>query len=79
MPIYEYQCGACGHQLEVIQKVNDAELKTCPKCGKAQLTKLISSSSFQLKGSGWYKTGTLSGSPDSSAKTDTSDKKDESK
>ncbi|MDQ2994973.1 MAG: zinc ribbon domain-containing protein [Pseudomonadota bacterium] len=56
MPIYEYQCGACGHRLEQMQKISDAQLTKCPECGKPQLTKLISMSSFQLKGSGWYKT-----------------------
>lgn len=56
MPIYEYQCRACGHQLEAIQKVSDAPLKQCPKCHKKQLKKLISKTAFQLKGTGWYET-----------------------
>lgn len=58
MPLYEYQCGACGHHLEQLQKISDAPLIDCPKCGKPNLTKLISSSSFQLKGGGWFKTNT---------------------
>ncbi|MCK5720141.1 MAG: zinc ribbon domain-containing protein [Thiomargarita sp.] len=56
MPIYEYSCKECGHELEVLQKMNDALLKTCPVCKKDSLKKLISASSFQLKGSGWYET-----------------------
>lgn len=56
MPIYEYKCNACGHQLEAIQKFSDDPLVECPECGKPRLQKLISSSAFQLKGSGWYVT-----------------------
>lgn len=56
MPIYEYRCQACGHQLEEIQKVSDSALTNCPACGKAKLQRLISHTSFHLKGSGWYAT-----------------------
>lgn len=56
MPIYEYQCQYCGHQFEQLQKVTDAALKTCPKCSQPKLKKLISNTSFQLKGTGWYAT-----------------------
>ncbi len=56
MPIYEYKCSACGHQLEAIQKFSDDPLLECPECGKPQLQKLISPSAFQLKGTGWYVT-----------------------
>ena len=56
MPIYEYACQACGHALEVIQKMGAAPLTDCPACGKPQLKKLMSASGFQLKGSGWYAT-----------------------
>jgi putative FmdB family regulatory protein len=56
MPIYEYQCQACGHQLEEIQGFNDAPLVKCPECGKLKLAKLVSAPSFHLKGTGWYKT-----------------------
>jgi len=56
MPIYEYQCQACGHALEVMQKISDALLTDCPECAKPQLKKLISAAGFQLKGSGWYQT-----------------------
>ena len=54
MPIYEYRCQKCQHEMEIIQKMSDEALTTCPDCGKEGLTKLISRSSFQLKGTGWY-------------------------
>ena|SRR6187551_3750386 len=56
MPFYEYQCQACGAQVEVLQKISDAPLKKCPECGKSRLTKLISAPSFRLAGGGWYET-----------------------
>ncbi|OGT46529.1 MAG: hypothetical protein A3E83_01325 [Gammaproteobacteria bacterium RIFCSPHIGHO2_12_FULL_41_20] len=56
MPIYEYQCKACGHQLEALQKVSDVALTDCPACHQATLSKLVSATSFQLKGTGWYVT-----------------------
>ncbi|GBE37263.1 zinc ribbon domain protein [bacterium BMS3Bbin07] len=55
MPIYEYLCLQCERQLEAVQKFSDAPLSTCPECG-GELKKLISSTSFVLKGSGWYVT-----------------------
>lgn len=56
MPIYEYQCQDCQHKLEVMQRISDARLTTCPSCGKEALTKLVSAVGFQLKGTGWYET-----------------------
>jgi putative FmdB family regulatory protein len=56
MPIYEYKCQNCGYSFEQLQKVTDKLLRTCPKCGEKQLIKLISNTSFQLKGTGWYVT-----------------------
>ena len=53
MPLYEYECDACGHRFEVIQKFSDPPLETCPKCG-GSVHKLISSPAFQFKGTGWY-------------------------
>jgi putative FmdB family regulatory protein len=53
MPLYEYQCEACSHRFEVIQKFSDAPLDTCPKCGGV-VRKLLSSPAFHFKGSGWY-------------------------
>jgi len=61
MPIYEYQCQACGHHLDALQKVNDAPLRKCPECGKPKLKKLLSAPSFRLKGGGWYETDFKSG------------------
>jgi putative FmdB family regulatory protein len=56
MPIYEYQCAACGHQFETLQKISDKPFSKCPDCGKDALKKLISASAFRLKGGGWYET-----------------------
>ena len=56
MPIYDYKCSNCGHELEVIQKINDDPKTLCPKCNTKSLSKLISAPSFRLKGSGWYET-----------------------
>jgi putative FmdB family regulatory protein len=56
MPIYEYACAACGHHLEVLQKMSEGPLRKCPDCGKSQLRRLVSASRFRLKGSGWYET-----------------------
>jgi putative FmdB family regulatory protein len=55
MPIYEYACAKCGAHIEVIQKVGEPPLKRCSKC-RGRLEKKVSRTSFQLKGSGWYKT-----------------------
>ena len=56
MPIYEYRCASCGHELEVLQKLSDAPLTQCPACHRAALQKKVSAAGFQLKGSGWYVT-----------------------
>jgi putative FmdB family regulatory protein len=56
MPIYEYRCEACGHELDELQKLADAPLTDCPRCGKRALTRLVSAAGFQLKGTGWYAT-----------------------
>ncbi len=55
MPIYEYKCSKCGEIFEAFQKINDNPLKECKFC-KGSVTRLISQTSFQLKGSGWYLT-----------------------
>src|SRR6478609_38047 len=54
MPIYEYRCQACGAELEKLQKISDSPLTECPECGQESLVKLVSASSFRLKGGGWY-------------------------
>ncbi|KAB2931273.1 MAG: zinc ribbon domain-containing protein [Candidatus Contendobacter sp.] len=56
MPIYEYRCRSCNHELEALQKLSDPELSECPSCGQPELKKLISPVGFRLKGSGWYET-----------------------
>jgi putative FmdB family regulatory protein len=56
MPIYEYQCTACDKEIEVLQKISDAPLQTCPVCGESALKKKISAAAFRLKGGGWYET-----------------------
>jgi putative FmdB family regulatory protein len=62
MPLYEYQCTSCGKIEEAIQKFSDAPLTTCNHCS-GKLTKLISQSSFHLKGTGWYVTDYSKKSP----------------
>lgn len=56
MPIYDYRCQACNHELEAIQKISDAPLVDCPACGKPELAKQLSAPGFRLKGGGWYET-----------------------
>jgi putative FmdB family regulatory protein len=79
MPLYEYQCDACAHRFEVIQKFSDAPIDVCPKCGGA-VKKLLSSPAIQFKGTGWYITdyarkgesgGASSSSSSSESKTET--------
>lgn len=56
MPIYAYKCSSCGHEKDVLQKVSDAPLATCPACGAQAFAKQLTAAGFQLKGSGWYAT-----------------------
>jgi putative FmdB family regulatory protein len=89
MPLYEYQCQACGHRFERIQKFSDAPPATCPQCGGA-VEKLISSPAIQFKGSGFYLTdygrggksdtapGNKDGKPVSGDKGDKGEKRDKS-
>lgn len=56
MPIYEYQCEACDHKMEKLQKLSDEPLKVCPVCNESKLNKLVSAAGFRLKGGGWYET-----------------------
>ena len=67
MPIYAYRCGSCGHAKDVLQKLSDAPLSTCPACGAEAFQKQITAAGFQLKGSGWYVTDFKGGSGGSSA------------
>lgn len=54
MPVYEYACSKCGHEFEAEQRITEPPLKTCPRCRARKLKRLISQTSFVLKGSGWY-------------------------
>jgi putative FmdB family regulatory protein len=54
MPTYEYACTACANQWEEIQKISEAALDTCPKCGEKTAKRQISGGNFILKGGGWY-------------------------
>ena len=56
MPIYAYRCASCGHSRDVLQKISDPQLTTCPACGAEQFQKQVTAAGFQLKGSGWYAT-----------------------
>ena len=56
MPIYEYQCKACGHRLEKLQKISADPLTDCPSCEAPELNRLVSAAGFRLAGGGWYET-----------------------
>ena len=78
MPLYEYECEACAHRFERIQKFSDPPVDKCPSCG-GQVKKLLSSPAIQFKGSGWYitdyakKGGGAKESPESKEKKDAAD------
>jgi putative FmdB family regulatory protein len=95
MPLYEYECGACGHRFERIQRFSDAPVQDCPKCGGAPVHKLLSAPAIHFKGTGWYITdygsrkneraesaasnGDSSAKPGSSSSPESSAKSDSSK
>lgn len=74
MPIYEYKCEQCDHQLEILQKISAEPVKTCPDCGQAGLRKLISAAAFRLKGGGWYETDFKDKPPKQPGKTESEGK-----
>ena len=81
MPLYEYECQACHHRFEQIQRYSDPLVKVCPKCGKRKVKKLLSSPAIQFKGSGFYITdyqrkGSTSSVPDHSESDKKKDKED---
>ena len=76
MPIYEYRCSKCGHELEALQKLSDAPLRECPACHDATLVKQVSAAGFQLKGSGWYVTDFRGGAGGKSAESGDKSKSD---
>lgn len=67
MPIYAYRCTACGHAKDVLQKIADPVLTTCPACGAETFQKQLTAAGFQLKGSGWYATDFRGGSSGAAA------------
>jgi putative FmdB family regulatory protein len=67
MPIYAYRCSSCGHAKDVLQKMSDPVLTTCPACGAETFSKQVTAAGFQLKGSGWYATDFRGGSGATSA------------
>ena len=73
MPVYEYCCQACGHEFEREQRITEDPIKTCPKCRAAQAKRMISRTSFVLKGGGWY--SDLYASPSGEAKAGDADAK----
>lgn len=68
MPIYAYRCSSCGCQKDVMQKMSDTPLSTCPECGKETFSKQLTAAGFQLKGSGYYVTDFKGGPKKSDAK-----------
>lgn len=71
MPIYQYRCDQCQHELEALQKMSDPKLVDCPKCAAPALRKQLTAAAFKLKGTGWYETDFKnSGKPAESTKTD---------
>lgn len=56
MPIYAYRCSACGFEQDIMQKMSDAPLSTCPECKQETFAKQLTAAGFQLKGTGWYQT-----------------------
>jgi len=79
MPIYEYECQACGHRQEAIQKMSDDPLVDCPACNQPELKKLVSAAAFRLKGGGWYETDFKGGAKKNVAKDDAGSKASDTK
>ena len=69
MPIYAYRCESCGHAKDVLQKISDPLLSTCPACGAETFQKQLTAAGFQLKGSGWYVTDFRGGATPSGAES----------
>ena len=56
MPIYEFECGSCGHRFDRLQKLSDTDPTVCPACDAPHLRRIVSAPSFRLAGNGWYET-----------------------
>lgn len=84
MPIYEYECLQCGKRTELLQRMDEAPLATCPQCG-GEVRKLISAPAVQFKGSGWYvtdyagKKGSSSGKSEAKAESKSESSSSENK
>ncbi len=91
MPIYAYECGACGATHDFLQKMGEGRKRKCPSCGELRLRKLVTAAAFHLKGTGWYVTdfrdkdkkkepeeGTEKKKPEGESKTEAGGKKDSS-
>ena len=73
MPIYVFQCDACGHAFDRLQKLSDADPETCPSCGASgHIRRQLTAPSFRLAGGGWYETDFKKGNQKNLAKSDTS-------
>jgi len=70
MPIYEYRCQDCGHEVEKLQKIDDDPILRCPTCDNDSLKKLVSAVAFRLKGKGWYETDFKTGDKKNIVKDD---------
>ena len=79
MPIYEYECDACGARFEQIQKFSDPPVEVCPTCGEQKVKKLLSSPAIQFKGSGWYITDYARAKDSSKEAKESGESKKESK
>ncbi|WP_353409604.1 FmdB family zinc ribbon protein [Arenicella sp. 4NH20-0111] len=76
MPIYQYQCADCGHQMEALQKMSDPKLTDCPECKNPALRKQVTAAAFKLKGTGWYETDFKNSGKKPKATTESSTKSD---
>jgi putative FmdB family regulatory protein len=72
--MYEYECDACGHRFETLQRMSDDPLKDCPACEQPQLRKLISAAAFKLKGQGWYESDFKNPAKTANGKSEGADK-----
>ncbi len=70
MPLYEYECSACGHRFEIIQRFSDLPAETCVACGQGPVLKLLSAPAVHFKGTGWYVTDYAKKSGAAAVKTD---------
>lgn len=77
MPTYEYVCGVCNYELEIIQRIKEPRLTKCPACNEDSLRRKLSAAAFHLKGTGWYETDfkTKKTDDDKSKKPDSEDSK----